>query len=161
MLVPTISVSESGFWPTPSASDCQRGGTMTDNMTGCSLVQVVNTPTYWPTPQARDYRSGDAPDSPRAQRKMAAKWSPNLNDMVMWPTPVASASKGSSPAALTRKDGRDRSTDRLDHAVMKSDGGQLNPNWVEWLMGWPIGHTALEPLETGRFQEWQQQHSIY
>jgi len=26
--------------------------------------------------------------------------------------------------------------------------GSLNPAWVEWLMGFPIGHTALEPSET-------------
>jgi hypothetical protein len=26
--------------------------------------------------------------------------------------------------------------------------GKLNPEWVEWLMGWPIGHTALEDAET-------------
>jgi len=25
-------------------------------------------------------------------------------------------------------------------------------------MGWPIGATALLPLEMGKFQEWQQQH---
>ena len=25
--------------------------------------------------------------------------------------------------------------------------GQLNPPWVEWLMGWPIGWTDLKPLE--------------
>jgi hypothetical protein len=37
-------------------------------------------------------------------------------------------------------------------------GGLLNPTWVEWLMGWPIGWTALRPLETARFQEWLQQH---
>ena len=24
------------------------------------------------------------------------------------------------------------------------DGGKLNPQWVEWLMGWPIGFTELE-----------------
>ena len=63
--------------------------------------------------------------------------------------------------ALTRKDGKDRSNDRLDHAVMYSDGGQLNPDWEEWLMGWPIGHTALKPLEMAKFQEWQQQHSMH
>lgn len=39
-------------------------------------------------------------------------------------------------------------------------GGPLNPNWVEWLMGWPIGWTDLKPLETGKFLEWQQQHSL-
>lgn len=25
----------------------------------------------------------------------------------------------------------------------------LNPSFVEWLMGWPIGSTGFEPLETG------------
>jgi hypothetical protein len=65
-----------------------------------------------------------------------------------------------SPAALTRKSGKSRENDRIDHAVMASDGGQLNPEWVEWLMGWPIGLTALKPLETDKFREWQQQHSI-
>ena len=76
-----------------------------------------------------------------------------------WPTPVASMAKGSSPAALTRRSGADRSNDRLDHAVMALDGGHLNPEWVEWLMGWPIGWTDLRPLATDRFQSWQQQHS--
>ena len=37
-------------------------------------------------------------------------------------------------------------------------GGPLNPPWVEWLMGWPIGWTALQALETGRFQQWQRLH---
>ena len=77
----------------------------------------------------------------------------------MWPTPVASMSKGSSQNALTSKDGQDRSNDRLDHAVMASEGGQLNPTWVEWLMGWPLGWTDLKPLEMDKFQEWQRQHS--
>ncbi|WP_205948582.1 hypothetical protein, partial [Pseudomonas viridiflava] len=82
-----------------------------------------------------------------------------INTPERWPTPVASMAKGSSPAALTRKSGADRSNDRLDHAVMASDGGQLNPEWVEWLMGWPIGWTELKPLAMDRFHEWQQQHS--
>ncbi len=38
-------------------------------------------------------------------------------------------------------------------------GGQLNPAWVEWLMGWPIGHTDLQPLAMDRWQEWQRVHS--
>jgi hypothetical protein len=27
-------------------------------------------------------------------------------------------------------------------------GGQLNPSWVEWLMGFPIGFTDLKHSET-------------
>lgn len=71
-----------------------------------------------------------------------------------WPTPVASMAKGSSPRSLIRKSGRDRSRDRLDHAVMALHGGPLNPEWIEWLMGWPIGWTDLRPLGMGRFQRW-------
>lgn len=33
-------------------------------------------------------------------------------------------------------------------------GGSLNPEWVEWLQGWPIGWTDLRPLATDRFQQW-------
>jgi hypothetical protein len=76
-----------------------------------------------------------------------------------WPTPVASMAKGSSPGSLIRKNGRDRSRDRLDHAVMALHGGPLNPEWVEWLMGWPIGWTDLRPLGMGRFQRWWELHS--
>jgi len=36
--------------------------------------------------------------------------------------------------------------------------GQLNPQWVEWLMGWPIGWACLKPLAMDKFREWQQQH---
>ncbi|RON33678.1 hypothetical protein BK664_24575 [Pseudomonas brassicacearum] len=106
-----------------------------------------------PTPMAGDSRRGDCPSE--RQRRSPSLVSAHRN----WPTPVASMSKGSSPAALTRKSGADRSNDRLDHAVMASDGGQLNPEWVEWLMGWPIGWTELKPLAMDRFHEWQRQHT--
>lgn len=90
------------------------------------------------------------------------EWEPPMDGTASgsWPTPVATMSKGSSPAALTRKNGRSRARDRLDHAVMASDGGPLNPEFAEWLMGWPIGLTDLKPLETGRFQQWLQLHLV-
>jgi hypothetical protein len=43
----------------------------------------------------------------------------------------------------------------------KKGGGTLNPEWVEWLMGWPIGWTDLKPLEMDRYRQWLQQHSKY
>ena len=27
-------------------------------------------------------------------------------------------------------------------------------NLLEWIMGWPIGWSALEPLEMARFRQW-------
>jgi site-specific DNA-cytosine methylase len=38
---------------------------------------------------------------------------------------------------------------------------QLNPSWVEWLMGWPIGWTDLKPLETDKFHSVQLWHSLF
>jgi hypothetical protein len=32
-------------------------------------------------------------------------------------------------------------------AVRESGSGSLSPRWVEWLMGFPDGHTVLEPSE--------------
>ena len=34
-------------------------------------------------------------------------------------------------------------------------GGKLSPLWVEWLMGWPVGWTDLNPLATDKCQ-WPQ-----
>ena len=31
---------------------------------------------------------------------------------------------------------------------------QLNPDWTEWLMGWPIGWTSLKPLSKEEFMKW-------
>jgi len=46
--------------------------------------------------------------------------------------------------------------DRAVHAV--SDGnknGQLNPTWVEWLMGWPIGWTSMEAITALDWRDWE------
>ena len=40
-------------------------------------------------------------------------------------------------------------------------GGQLNPAWAEWLMGWPVRWTELKPLETDKSLYVQQQHGNY
>jgi hypothetical protein len=38
-------------------------------------------------------------------------------------------------------------------------GGTPNPEFAEWLMGWPIGWTDLKPLETAKFRQWLHSHS--
>lgn len=39
-------------------------------------------------------------------------------------------------------------------------GGHLNPIWVEWLMGYPLGWTDLQPLEMDKFQQWYELHGV-
>jgi len=73
----------------------------------------------------------------------------SLVDQVrMYPTPTAHLSKeGAYPAEYTRK------TPTLTAEATKADGlppasGSLNPEWVEWLMGFPEGWTDLNHSET-------------
>lgn len=51
-----------------------------------------------------------------------------------------------------------RAYERLTHLCVP--GGKLNPDWVEWLMGWPLGWTALQPLEMGKFRRWLDLHGM-
>ena len=61
--------------------------------------------------------------------------------------PKASDHKGSGPVgSKSQKHMEDR--EYLCATVATEQSGALNPDWVEWLMGYPIGHTELKPLET-------------
>ena len=67
----------------------------------------------------------------------------------LWPTPTAHNAKETNAPSEAK---------RNEPTLASRVGGKLNPTWVEWLMGWPLGWTDLKPLETDKFQQWQQQH---
>jgi hypothetical protein len=56
---------------------------------------------------------------------------------------------------------------RYDETVINNafslSGGFWTPlvATVEWMQGWPIGWTALNPLEMDKFQQWQQSHGLF
>jgi hypothetical protein len=80
----------------------------------------------------------------------------NLQTAVnMLPTPLARDWK-SGKGRTQEQRGRRTSNQTL----AESQGGQLNPDWVEWLMGWPIGWTSLGPLNPEAFREWQMEFRI-
>jgi hypothetical protein len=62
------------------------------------------------------------------------------NGSGLWPTPTAN-----------RWDG-------LQSHGVNVITGSLNPTWVEWLMGFPLGWTSLEPLEMRKFRQWLRSH---
>lgn len=63
----------------------------------------------------------------------------------MWPTPTASDHRG-APKNIFK--GSVKSHGNLSEEVRESqEDGQLNPQWVEWLMGFPEGWTDLKPSE--------------
>ena len=82
----------------------------------------------WQTPVADDAVS-------RENGKWNSRGEPKLSAQVLlWPTPTAHIAKeGAYPAEYTRN------TPTLSARA----GGKLNPQWVEWLMGFPDNHTDL------------------
>ena len=68
-----------------------------------------------------------------------------------WPTPTCHDRKGASGAK------RGKGATRGPCLTMVI-GGTLSPMWVEWLMGWPVGWTDCDALETGKFRQWLDSH---
>lgn len=103
----------------------------------------------WPTP--RNCTAMAATITP------ASVWDekrfPNLETVVgrrMWPTPRASAAMANKMETSLKRVNKIGYKQRLEEAVAMSGdpSGRLNPMWVEWLMGFPIGWTDLEHSET-------------
>jgi len=123
---------------------------------GMTRAGVLWEPTTYPR-FMKETESGlwQTPVADDAVERKVGKWNsrgePKLSAQVkLMPTPVA------SDTSFRRTKYAQGGT-----ALSTFVGGHLNPEWTEWLMGWPIGWTELPPLETARFREWQQQHSIF
>ena len=65
----------------------------------------------------------------------------------LWPTPTARLAGQRGAQAKRYSDPR-RSNDLDDAVAARGITGQLNPTWVEWLMGFPLGWTDLEDSGT-------------
>ena len=102
-------------------------------MSGQSLQQAVNTPEFWPTPRAR--LTGAVTPS-RCYDKNR-----NLETALareLWPTPASRDFRHPNALSFAERGGGSKG-EQLPNAA----GGPLNPDWVEWLMGFPIGWTRI------------------
>lgn len=106
----------------------------------CNLrdwVAVQEGKSLWPTPTARDCKGANSlkhltqpktPGNNHHVRQLA-------NAVKLFTTPCAADAQGTH--------GGD------NHRSLRTDvAGQLNPTWVEWLMGFPPGWTDLNASET-------------
>lgn len=92
----------------------------------------------------------DATGKPRRRTKNGTA-SMGLGKMAatgMWPTPAYSQmAKPVRPLSPSEEDGTHGTmlVGAVGDACPELVGGSLNPTWVEWLMGFPIGWTDLGP----------------
>ncbi len=150
--------TESGLLPTPRTTDVRDGRIMNEKgqrtnkegtmVYGANLSDVVQ---MWPTPttQEVEHQEMELTESNRRKTKDGKdSHSIGLADAVkMWPTPVARDWKGKSSGYQKGKD--------LSALVEPKEGkgGQLNPVWVEWLMGFPLAWTELSASETQLYRK--------
>jgi hypothetical protein len=139
-----------GSWPTPTATEAGKIG---------------NRPNYGQTGLSNHPAIVGYPEREKMEKSKA------------WPTPTRRDCKGGGPTIM-RKDGKSR-LDHLDYLAeygrqvpqISMDGSKssendqtspqhsrrrLNANFVEWMMGVPVGWTDLKPLETESYQQWLQ-----
>lgn len=136
-------------FPTPTAQDSKTRSNPSQMKRHSPPLSAV---VMFPTPQVADKQFAYK-QTPESIAKRAERHQLNLAHVVqLLPTPTCQDAKNNGSQSQ-----KERNTPPLNAVV----GGALNPTWVEWLMGWPLGWTALKPLETGKFQLWRQQHTEY
>ena len=124
----SLHTMNSGWWPTPSAS---QGGA------GEFIENLITKDGDLAKPGERAYNPNTGKHS-QITLQRAVK---------MWPTPTQHGNNNRQ--GISKKAG-----DGLATAVRRESlSGSLNPTWVEWLMGFPIGHTDLNHSETQSFRK--------
>ena len=142
-------------WPTPSASQMPCEGTVRLArkawLEGLATLEEANAiagrdvrdkqgkvPAMWPTPKASAGGPDFAKMTGRDNRKPGGGLS--LATMAaMFPTPTVQDASNNGGASQYQ---------RNSLPLNAVAGGALNPKWVEWLMGFPLGWTALDASET-------------
>lgn len=123
---PTLKGAVLGeMWPTPTVQDAHNDGSA--SQVGRNSPPLNAAVKMVPTPRAT--RGGSATETVR-----------------MWRTPQAN--EGTAGGSMPARSPAGGHSVYLRDQIREQDGGQLNPMWVEWLMGFPIGWTDLGASET-------------
>lgn len=153
------------LWPTPVSSDHKNRG---PNSKQQGLSEWVRK---WPTPSANNYEQTDVDKLLERRERIKSQGingngfgltlanAVQIEERKTWATPRTSDYKSCGPVG-SKSHHHMTEKQYLCAQVKEEDQptGHLNPTWVEWLMGWPIGWTDSKRLETDRFQQWWNSH---
>jgi hypothetical protein len=132
------------LWPTPTQADSD-GRTIrmksTDPLfkeTGRHALSLDRAVQRWPTPRASDAERGGRGELLHIAKGATTPMGP------LWPTPMASDAVKWSNQSKAEREAKGQMV-RLPTAVSPQGGagGQLNPMFVEWLMGFPANWTEV------------------
>ena len=115
--MPDTRETEFGLWPTPNAME---GGQTSRGGERRGELLLGGMVKLWPTPRAEERSQHNSADTGMALSRK----------VKLLPSPDADCWKGGK-----------------ENQRRGQLNGSLNPDWVEWLMGYPTGWTASEASE--------------
>ena len=149
---PTPTVSAAGKASLPPAVKIAKTGFMTADRPSGSGAQM----------RIHEVVAAELANTPVTPSKQAKEG--------LWPTPMCTGLHGGSgvPKDLNQRRGlptptalnglRNSSSSPHHPGAWQAPGhaeyGELNPEWVEWIMGWPIGWTSLKPMPDSNMDDW-------
>lgn len=140
--------SGSSLLPTPVATYYSSNRSDSPNAAVREGLEAMATRGSWPTAKASDGEKMSLGHRGAADTLTSA--------VRLFPTPdagMAERGTGSKPEERRAPSAQNRKTPCLPAVVAQK--GQLNPDWVEALMGWPIGWTGLPHKARGPLDEEQ------
>jgi DNA (cytosine-5)-methyltransferase 1 len=145
------------MWPTPTTQETEHpnatltetGRRMSKDKESSHSLGLADAVRLWPTPTARDWK-GAAGFKSQARNMRDLTFKAQLMDGHRpWPTMSANGMGNTGSREMLDKKIADGSiTEHEKKAMSAGNGGSLNPMWVEWLMGFPLGWTDLGDSET-------------
>lgn len=150
------AANDAGLWLTPTVPNGGRSCAHVTDWRGADgrtayhngkkvQVGLEHAAKHWPTPTASLGTKGGRV-TPRKSRE-GGTLIEAVSQRSTWATPTVHGNYNRAGASAKSGDG-----------LATQAGGSLNPTWVEWLMGWPLGWTDLQPLETDRYRNAQRLH---
>ena len=121
------------------------------------LVRLTDETGYglWRTPCAGDAKRGVYASREKMDARLDGGGQLSLSNQVkfqyLWPTPTSRDYRSSMKLETVdkRQAASSRGVNLSDHIQkVERNNGALNPTWVEWLMGFPLGWTDLNHSET-------------
>jgi hypothetical protein len=129
--------------------------------------RLMDTVQAWHSPCVADSDGKPRYDKRAAPGHVRNKPVPNITAQAndLWKTPTANEDAAGRPGARMQQQIKQQSEEWAHGLLVLKETGlefqrdsgplRLNPEFVEWLMGWPVGWTDFEPVAT-EWCRWRQ-----
>jgi hypothetical protein len=138
-----VDAKYQAMWPTPRTTGMDGGS---------NSRKAAKARGMWPTPTAGDSKNAANKTAVRKDGSNHHSGTTLVDYARMWPTPCASEAR---QGFQNRNNGKKGTQESLSTVVQGGPaaqvGGSLNPQWVSWLMGFPVdwcdlpGESQQEP----------------